>query len=99
MVATLVLYLFYAAIEAAWLLVAYLLGRPDARQRVRANWWIFVIVPLYRIMVFWFRLSGFLHAAAQPGTWRVQGPIAQSVAGRRVRSRKRAARSRNSSSG
>jgi len=34
-------------------------------------------MPLYRMVVFWFRISGFLHAVAEPGTWRVQDPLVQ----------------------
>jgi hypothetical protein len=34
-------------------------------------------MPFYRMVVFWFRISGFLHAVAEPGTWRVQDPLVQ----------------------
>jgi biofilm PGA synthesis N-glycosyltransferase PgaC len=36
---------------------------------------------LYRIIVFWFRFSGFLHAIAETGTWRVSDPWVQVKAG------------------
>jgi hypothetical protein len=33
------------------------------------------VMPFYRMVVFWFRISGFLHAIAEPGVWRVEDPL------------------------
>ncbi len=77
----LLLYIFYLVIDLAWTGVALLGARPEARQRLCQDWWILPFLPLYRMGIFWFRLSGFLHAVAEPGTWSVQNPLEQVRAG------------------
>lgn len=79
--ATLILYAFYLVIDLAWILVAWLGANKLARQRLRGLAAIFLLLPLYRMLIFWFRFSGFLHAIAEPGSWRVQDPISQIRAG------------------
>jgi putative glycosyltransferase (exosortase G-associated) len=75
--ALIVLYGFYMLIDLAWVLVAWLGSDGTSRDRLRRFWWLLPAMPLYRMIVFWFRFSGFLHAVAEPGTWRVQDPVEQ----------------------
>lgn len=75
--ATLALYGFYLLIDLAWIGVAWLDVDADARRRLRRIWWLLPLLPLYRMLIFWFRFSGFLHAVAEPGAWRVQDPVVQ----------------------
>lgn len=77
MMAFLVLYGFYLLIDIAWVLVAWLGVNKMARQRLRDFLWLLPVMPFYRMVVFWFRISGFLHAVAEPGTWRVEDPVVQ----------------------
>jgi len=72
-----VLYGFYLLIDLAWVFVAWLGVDKLARQRLRDFLWLLPVMPFYRMVVFWFRISGFLHAIAEPGTWRVQDPLDQ----------------------
>lgn len=72
--ASLAIYGFYMAIDAVWLLLAWIGTDNRARRRLRQTWWLLPILPLYRMLVFWFRFSGFLYAVAENGTWRVQHP-------------------------
>jgi len=74
-------YAFYFLIELAWAGVAWLDANDFARGRMRRLWWVIFLMPLYRMMVFWFRVSGFLHAVAEPGTWRVPDPATQITRG------------------
>jgi biofilm PGA synthesis N-glycosyltransferase PgaC len=76
-----VLYGFYMLIDILWVVVAALGSTPAARQRLRQSWWLFGIMPLYRMLIFWFRFSGFLSAVAEPGAWRVQDPVKRSRQG------------------
>jgi len=71
------LYFFYALVEAAWVGVCYLLGDGSTRQRLRRDSWVAGLMPLYRFLVFWFRMDGFLRALAEPPTWRVNAPWVQ----------------------
>lgn len=75
--AFLVLYGFYMLIDLAWVSVAWLGVNRNARQRLISFLWLIPVMPFYRMVVFWFRISGFLHAVAEPGTWRVQDPLVQ----------------------
>jgi putative glycosyltransferase (exosortase G-associated) len=74
-------YVLYAAIEAMWILVTYLVSEPEARLRLRRSWWLFLATPLYRFVVYWFRLAGFLAAQAEPPSWRVTDPVTATRAG------------------
>lgn len=75
--AFLVLYGFYLLADMAWVCVAWLGVDKPARQRLLNFLWLLPAMPFYRMVVFWFRISGFLHAIAEPGTWRVQDPLVQ----------------------
>jgi hypothetical protein len=70
-------YFFYLSIDLLWVIAALYYANQLARQRLVYTWWVIPILPLYRIVVFWFRLSGFLHAVAEAGTWRVADPFDQ----------------------
>jgi biofilm PGA synthesis N-glycosyltransferase PgaC len=69
--AFLVLYGFYMLIDMAWVVVAMIGVDKRARQRLLRFLWLLPAMPLYRMVVFWFRIAGFLYAVAEPGTWRV----------------------------
>ena len=75
--AFLVLYGFYLLTDMAWVCVAWLGVDKPARQRLLNFLWLLPAMPFYRMVVFWFRISGFLHAIAEPGAWRVQDPLVQ----------------------
>jgi hypothetical protein len=64
-------------IDLAWVSVAWLGVNHNTRQRLISFLWLIPVMPFYRMVVFWFRISGFLHAVAEPGTWRVQDPLVQ----------------------
>lgn len=74
-------YVVYMLIDILWVGVALLYANRLARQRLAYTWWVIPLLPLYRIIVFWFRFSGFLHALAETGTWRVSDPWVQVKAG------------------
>ena len=75
--AFLVLYGFYLLIDLAWVGVAWLGVDRQARQRLLSFLWLIPAMPFYRMIVFWFRIAGFLHAVAEPGTWRVRDPVVE----------------------
>jgi biofilm PGA synthesis N-glycosyltransferase PgaC len=77
MMAFLVLYGFYLLIDFTWVCVAWLDVNGPARKRLLNFLWLLPVMPFYRMVVFWFRISGFLHAIAEPGTWRVPDPLIQ----------------------
>ena len=75
--AFLVLYGFYMLIDLAWVVVAWFGVDQAARKRLMRFVWLIPFMPFYRMVIFWFRISGFLNAVAEPGEWRVQDPLVQ----------------------
>ena len=75
--AYLLMYLFYLCIEIAWVGEAYLFTNPVTRRYVRRIWPSIFFMPFYRLMVFFFRFSGFLVAETESGAWRINSPIWQ----------------------
>jgi len=81
--AALFMYAFYMLTEGLWFLTTFWLSEPSARQRLRRNAWVFAFMPLYRFLIFWLRLAGFLAAQAEPPNWRVTDPVTLTQAGLR----------------
>lgn len=79
--ATLSMYLAYMLVDGVYTMVTYVLADQGARVRIRKNWWIFTVLPAFRWMVFWFRISGFLTALKEPPEWRAQNPVEQTIIG------------------
>ncbi len=75
--AFLLMYLFYLLIDVTWIAVAWTGVDREGRERIVRTLWALPFLPLYRMAIFWFRFSGFLHASAEAGTWRVQDPVVQ----------------------
>ncbi len=63
------MYIAYAVIESLFYLAARRFIRGPQRAWLRSVWWVFFIMPVYRFMVYWFRLAGILHAVAEPQRW------------------------------
>ncbi len=76
-----IIYLFYLLVDLLWFFVSLNGVDASARARLRDNVWILPLMPAYRMLIFWFRVSGFLHAIAEPGEWRVKDPLTQSRSG------------------
>ncbi len=75
--AYLLVYIFYLAVETSWYVAAYFFADDEIRRRVLEKWFLVPLMPMYRIMVFFFRFSGFLTAVAEPRTWQVPNPLEQ----------------------
>ncbi len=78
-VAFLIMYLFYLSIDILWIAVAWTGVDSEGRHRIQETLWALPFLPLYRMLIFWFRFSGFLHAIAEQNnsSWRVQDPAVQ----------------------
>ena len=72
--AALAMYLCYMTVDAMIMANCYLLGHEEARSRLRTNWWLFTVLPIYRFVLFWFRLGGFLAVLNDPPQWRTSPP-------------------------
>lgn len=82
-----VMYLYYVLIDILWIFVSILSVNQVAKSRLKRTWRYVPLLPLYRMLIFWFRFSGFLYAIAEPGVWRVEEPWVQIRTGlREIRS-------------
>jgi len=72
--AAIAMYLCYMAVDALIMANCYLLGHQEARSRLRKSWWLFTVLPIYRFILFWFRLGGFLAVLNDPPQWRTSPP-------------------------
>ncbi len=72
--ATLGMHLFYSLIEALSMATCYALGDREVKARVRKDWYLFVVMPAYRFVLFWFRLGGFLNVLTDEAQWQVTSP-------------------------
>jgi hypothetical protein len=75
--ANFVMYFCYMGIEVAYLVTAYILADNETRRRIKNDWWLFVVMPIYRFTLFWFRFGGFISVLMEPAEWRVQDPVAE----------------------
>ena len=75
--AWLAIYVLYTATELLWAGVAWLAAPPILKRRVVRALSVVPLMPLYRLLIFWFRVSGFLEALLTPPSWRAPNPLAQ----------------------
>ncbi|MDP2744686.1 MAG: hypothetical protein Q8P00_06455, partial [Dehalococcoidia bacterium] len=75
--ATLIMYICYMAIEGLFMGTCYLFAQGEDRQRIRTAWWLVTVMPVYRLLLFWFRFGGFLSALTDPPQWKVEAPWKQ----------------------
>jgi poly-beta-1,6-N-acetyl-D-glucosamine synthase len=75
--AMLLIYIFYIFLAAVSMVGVYLLAGPAVRERLLQNAWVVLLVPLYRMITFVYRLAGSIIVLAEPAEWRVQDPWAE----------------------
>ncbi len=75
--ALIILLICYIALDAASFLMVYKYSSSLYRCELKKIWWIVFILPFYRYMIYWFRLSGIIAVLTEEKTWRVQYPIDQ----------------------
>ncbi|MBN2048205.1 MAG: glycosyltransferase [Anaerolineaceae bacterium] len=72
-----VMYLFYLAIESIWWLAALRYALPEIRQRMIRGIKYLPLMPFYQVILFLFRVSGFIYAINEPFEWQVANPKEQ----------------------
>ena len=71
------MYVFYLLVELVWFVAAYLYVTPSTRRRMLSNLIYLPLLPLYRILVFFFRAAGFVYAINEPFSWDIPSPLEQ----------------------
>lgn len=69
------MYVFYTLVEALNTLAAYLISDQDTQKKVKKYLPYVFLLPLYRFVVFHFRMSGYLVVLQEPPSWSIPGPV------------------------
>ncbi len=69
------MYLFYMTIDFLTTAFAYYLVDNDTKKVIGSSFFYCFWLPLYRFILFYFRVSGYLVVFKDPPTWSVSGPI------------------------
>jgi len=75
--ANVVMYVCYIGVEMAYFTTSYMLADDAVRKRLRQNWWLIGVMPMYRFTLFWFRFGGFLTVLTDPAEWKTKDPITE----------------------
>lgn len=78
------MYFFYALIDTLLMGTCYVLSTADIRTRLRDYWFLPLVMPAYRFILFWFRFGGFLNVLTDEAQWRVTDPWEETRAGLRT---------------
>lgn len=71
------LFVCYLLIDGSYFLVAYKNVTKSYRKELKKIWWMVFILPLYRYLSYWFRLSGIIAGMTEQKSWRVENPVKQ----------------------
>jgi biofilm PGA synthesis N-glycosyltransferase PgaC len=74
--ACLAMYLLYVVIEIIHVLTSYAVADDFSKARVEKCGWALLGMPFYRLIVFYFRFSGFLATLQDEQKWTASGPVA-----------------------
>ncbi|MDD2511152.1 MAG: hypothetical protein PHG94_08525, partial [Syntrophomonas sp.] len=76
-VAMIGMYICYIILESCTFYIAYKGSVPEYQKELREIWWIILFMPLYRYLVYWFRLAGIIAALTEEKSWKTQNPVLQ----------------------
>jgi hypothetical protein len=71
------MYSLYLGIELIWVVAAWQYANKPTRKRILESWYYLPLMPVYRLMVFVFRVAGFINVINEPSSWNVGNPIDQ----------------------
>jgi len=74
-VVALLLYAFYVAIDTVVIVFVYQNSPETTRNNIERYFPFILLLPIYRLMTFFFRLSAFLQVLKEPSDWAVEGPV------------------------
>jgi len=74
-IVTLLLYAFYVAIDLVVIIFVYQNSPKNTKHNIERYFPFILLLPIYRLMTFFFRLSAFLQVLKEPSDWTVDGPV------------------------
>lgn len=69
------MYLFYVGLAFLQTMSAYFIVDDDTKKQVEKTLSFCFVLPIYRLVTFYFRMSGYLLTLKEPAQWKVEGPI------------------------
>lgn len=69
------LYLFYLLVDVAWVLAGLVSLPADERRALLHRAVALPVLPIYRFIIYWYRVAGIVAAVAEPGVWRAEDPV------------------------
>jgi cellulose synthase/poly-beta-1,6-N-acetylglucosamine synthase-like glycosyltransferase len=74
-IVTLLLYAFYVTIDLVVIIFVYQNSPKNTKHNIERYFPFILLLPIYRLMTFFFRLSAFLQVLKEPSDWTVDGPV------------------------
>ena len=74
-IAGIAMYLFYLLIEIVNTLAVFAIADEHTSERIERSGWVLLGLPIYRFVVFHFRMSGFLVTLTEKQQWTIDGPM------------------------
>ncbi|MBI4744156.1 MAG: glycosyltransferase [Actinobacteria bacterium] len=71
-----IIYFFYVALCFLQTLSAYFIVDKETKNQIKETLHLCFVMPLYRIITFYFRMSGYILTLKEPPVWKVIGPLA-----------------------
>lgn len=71
------LYICYLGLDLFSFYLAYKEVHDDYQSELKKIWWIALLLPIFRFLIFWFRMGGIILAVTETKTWRVENPVSQ----------------------
>lgn len=69
------MYLFYVGLSFLQTFSAYTIVDEDTKRQTEKSLAYCFILPIYRLVTFYFRMSGYLKSLREPSAWEVAGPL------------------------
>lgn len=69
------MYLFYVGLAFLQTMSAYFIVDEDTKKQIERTLSFCFVLPIYRLVTFYFRMSGYLLTLKEPASWKVEGPL------------------------
>lgn len=69
------MYLFYLIVDISIIIFVYYNSGSETRLKIEKSFIFVLLLPIYRLMTYSFRMSAFLHVLNEPADWKVKGPV------------------------
>ncbi|MEN6326633.1 MAG: TIGR03111 family XrtG-associated glycosyltransferase [Syntrophomonas sp.] len=76
-IAMLGMFICYFLLESSTFYIAYKGSSPEYQEELKRIWWIIFFMPIYRYVVYWFRLAGIIGVLTEEKSWKTENPLIQ----------------------